>query len=174
MSWISEHMTQWRVAELALLVAALMGPWFFDVINVPAQYPCSAPNIRLEGDFCGTPLPMAWLLFWMAVGSMDVAWGLVTGTATVGDLGSFWLGLLLAIPFFSTLLLVLRGDRGRKRVFNMVAWGLALGVALVMGLSGYLKFFWVLWGLWLYAALAACALVFEAMALRRGGTAVPG
>jgi hypothetical protein len=57
MSWINEHKSVGRVAVLMLLLVAMMGPWTFDLINVPAEYPCSAPNIRLDDDFCGTPLP---------------------------------------------------------------------------------------------------------------------
>ena len=55
MSWIVEHKRLWGIAILALLLLAILGPWAYDQINVPAEYPCSAPFIRLEGDFCGVP-----------------------------------------------------------------------------------------------------------------------
>ena len=42
---------------LALLVGAMLGPWIFDLINVPAQYPC---DFRLVGDFCGVLLSGFW------------------------------------------------------------------------------------------------------------------
>ena len=35
MLWLQEHKTVWRVAILALLLVAIMGPWIFDKINVP-------------------------------------------------------------------------------------------------------------------------------------------
>ena len=35
-----------RIAFLIAMIVAFLGPWVFDLINVPAQYECS-PNIRL-------------------------------------------------------------------------------------------------------------------------------
>lgn len=40
-----------RVVILLSLLVAIMGPWTFDRIHVPAQYTCSTPFVRLEGDF---------------------------------------------------------------------------------------------------------------------------
>jgi hypothetical protein len=48
---IDKHKKYWRAALLVLLLAAFIGPWAFDPINVPAEYPCSAPFVRLGGDF---------------------------------------------------------------------------------------------------------------------------
>ena len=59
-SWINEHKNGWRVALLVVVLVAIMGPWTFDPINVPSEYPCQAPYIRLDDDFCGTPLPGTW------------------------------------------------------------------------------------------------------------------
>ena len=50
------------IAGLLSLLVAIMGPWTFDLIHVPSEYPCSAPFIRLEGDFCGTPMSGGWIL----------------------------------------------------------------------------------------------------------------
>jgi hypothetical protein len=75
---------------------------------------------------------------------------------------------LLVLPFFSTLLLILRGDRRRRQIFNIVAWGLAAGIALLMGMSSYPRLFWVLWGSWLYIGLAASALILEVLTLAGG------
>jgi hypothetical protein len=167
MSWITAHKTECRAAELVLLLVAIMGPWAFDLINVPSEYPCSAPNIRLEGDYCGMPVPMLWILSSIAAGLIGTVGGLVAGTAAIADLRWVLLVLLLVLPFFSTLLLVLRGERRRWQVFDVAAWGLAVGVALLLGKSGYPKLFWVLWGVWLYVGLAASALVLEVLTLRR-------
>ena len=59
--WINEHKRIWRTAVLVLLIIAMTGPWSFDLINVPAEYPCSLPNYRLEGDFCGIPFSGIWI-----------------------------------------------------------------------------------------------------------------
>jgi len=56
MSWIYENQHKWRITLLVVMVVAFMGPWTFDRIYVPAKYECSAPFIRLEGDFCGIPM----------------------------------------------------------------------------------------------------------------------
>ena len=40
-----------RIASLVFLFLAMFGPWVYDKIYVPAEYPCRFPNVRLEGDF---------------------------------------------------------------------------------------------------------------------------
>ena len=166
MSWINEHKLVWRVAILALVPVAIVGPWTLDRINVPSEYPCSPPTIRLEGDFCGTPLSGTWIFRWMIYGLIYASAGLVTGATVPGEWARMFftslLFSLLVLPFFSTLLLILRGDRRRRQLFNAAAWGLAAGMGLVIGLSSYPRLFWVLWGNWLYVGLAAGALILEA------------
>jgi len=136
---------------------------------VPAEFPCSAPFIRLEGDFCGTPLSGIWILWAIVSEFISMVVGLVTGATVLTDLGrAFRLArfpLLLVLPFFSTLLLILAGDRRRQQVFNVAAWGLAAGVGLLIGMASYPKLFWVLWGIWLYIGLAASALILEVLTL---------
>lgn len=75
------------------------------------------------------------------------------------------LGLLLVLPFFSTLFLIVRGDRQHQLVFHVAAWSLAFGVGLLLALSSYPNLFWVLWGVWLYVGLAASALILEVVML---------
>ena len=169
MSWINEHENAWRVAILAVVLVAIMGPWTFDRISVPSEYTCSAPNIRLDNDFCGMPLPGIWLFRMMVNGFVYASAGLVTGAMVFIEwarefLFSLFL-FLLVLPFFSTLLLILRGDRRRRQVFNVAAWGLAAGIGLLIGMSSHPKLFWVLWGIWLYIALAASALILQVLML---------
>ena len=38
MAWFQGHKTVWRMAILVLLLVALLGPWWYDLINVPAKY----------------------------------------------------------------------------------------------------------------------------------------
>jgi len=168
MLWIQEHKTGWRVAILALLLAAIMGHWIFDRINVPSEYPCSAPFIRLEGDFCGQPMPGIWILLWVAAPIFEVI-GLVTGATVLADFGRVFLNrllvglvpLMLVLPYFSTLLLILRRDRPRLQVFHIVVWGLAAGAGLLFGIQSLPRLYWVLWGTWLYIGLAVTALILE-------------
>ncbi len=172
MLWINEHKNVWRVAVLVLLLVAMMGPWAFDVIYVPSEYPCSDPHVRLEGDFCGTPLRGIAVLSMFAGAFINISVGLVTGAIVLADrAGEFVFSLflfLLVLPFFGTLLLILRGDRRRRQVFNVVAWGLAAGIGLLFGVLGHPELFWVLWGKWLYTGLAASALILEVLTLTAG------
>ena len=151
-----------------------MGPWAFDLIHVPAQYACSAPFVRLQGDFCGTPLSGLWILL-AAVGEVGSTAVALAGGSTAlvepGRLLLFLLGVfLLVLPVFSTLRMLLPGEQRRRRFAQPVVWGLA-GAASV----GWLLLTpaeWLpgrLWGAWLYAGFAACMLVLETvLAVRRG------
>ena len=175
MLWLNEHKNDWRVVVLMIMPVAIAGPWFFDRINVPAEYTCSAPNIRLEGDFCGVPVTGLWLFRWGVPGFVYSSTELVKGAMTFLDwfrvLLFFLFLLLLVLPFISTLLLILRGDRRRRQVFSIVAWVLAAGIGslgLLIGLSRYLRLFWVLWGAWLYIVLAVSALILEGLVLAAG------
>ncbi len=156
MSWLAMHKNGWRVAILVGVLVAIMGPWTFEVIWVPSEppfSPCSAPYVRLDEDFCGTLMSGKWLLGWMVSGFVSGTSGLVTGAKDFSEwVREILVGLfpsLLVLPFFSTLLLILRGDRRRRQVFNIVTWGLAGGIGLLIGLFNYPELFWVLWGLWL-------------------------
>jgi hypothetical protein len=176
--WISEHKNGWRVALLVLVLVAIVGPWTIDQILVPSEYSCSTPNIRLDDDFCGTPLPGTWWLYWMVIGFVYASAGLVTGAMGFVEWADVFrvslLLFLLVLPFFSTLLLILRGDRRRRQMFNVVAWGLAAGIALWIGMSSYPRLFWVLWGSWLYIGLAASALMLEVLTLAAGSRSSQG
>ena len=162
------------MAILVLLLVAIMGPWgFFEPVNVPSEYPCSAPYIRLEGDKCGEPTPIIWMFYWFVSMPISMVVGLVTGATVLTDFGIEFVYILLiclllltlVLPFFSTLLLILRGDRTRQQVFNVAAWGLAAGIGLLFGLSSLPRLYWVLWGFWLYIGLAVSALVLELLVL---------
>jgi len=176
MLWIQEHKTVWRVAILVLLLVAFLGPWVFEQINVPSEYPCSAPFIRLEGDFCGEPMPGMWILLWTVAAPISEVIGLVTGATVLADFGVVFLKrlltslvlLTLVLPFFSTWLLILRGDRPRLQVFHVVVWGLAAGAGLLFGIQSLPRLYWVLWGTWFYIGLAVSALILELLVRMAG------
>lgn len=56
MAWIEQNKVFWRIIVLYLPMIAFIGPWSYESIHVPAQYDCSGPSFRLEGDYCCTPL----------------------------------------------------------------------------------------------------------------------
>ena len=176
MSWINEHKGVWRVAVLVVALVAIMGPWTFtDLIHVPSEYSCSAPFIRFDDDFCGTPLSGISLFRGMVKRFVYLSAGLVTGAMAFLEWARefvFSLFLfLLVLPVFSTLLLILRGDRRGRQAFNVAAWGLAAGTGLtglLIGFFRYTKPFWLSWGIWLYIGLAASALILEVLTLAAG------
>jgi hypothetical protein len=154
---------------LWLLAIAFFGPWAFDQIMVPAQYNCSYPNLRLEGDFCGVPLSGLWILWAFASEIVGRIGRLVSGVEGVASLltGSwvFLWALLLLLPFFSTLLLILKGDLPIWQKANLAFWGLAAGAGLFLGLSVYPRPHLALWGVWLYLAVAFSMLIWEGLRL---------
>jgi hypothetical protein len=171
---IDKNKSIWRIAILAMAAVSMMGPWSFELLSVPAEYACSPPNIRLENDFCGTPLLGAVIYSWTFSELVIASEGLVREVSFVDC--SRWLlwGLfliLLSLPLVSTLLLIARGDRQRRQVIQVVAWGLAAGVGLlygVLGASRYPRLFWMQWGIWLYVGSAIVALTLEALLLAAG------
>ena len=140
MSWINVNRNFIRSIILIVFVVTLLGPWMFEQINVPAEYACDKPFIRLDGDFCGSPLSgFQFFSLFILVG----------------------LPILLLIPFFTTSLVIWKKDSHRLQIINLSMWGLALIlVVLVFGLQLQDKAFY-LWGLWLYSVLAISALIVE-------------
>jgi hypothetical protein len=164
MKWISEHKRTVRMVFLIFLAIAISGPWFFDRINVPSPYACSAPNIRLDDEFCGLPLSITW--FYSSVfGELSyIVTGLLTGALSFGDASRqssyFILLFLLLLPVLSSASLILRGERRRWRVLHTVGLGLAAGIGGWIAWLGYARASWMLWGMWLYIGLTLtmCAL----------------
>jgi hypothetical protein len=171
-SWINKNKKVLRVIVLLLLGAAILGPWIFDIVSVPSKYACQAPYIRVNERFCGVPLSGIRFLAWMVPGFIYAGRALVTRAIPISDWGrGFIFSLLLfliLLPFFSNVLLILRGERRRLQVFNVLALSLALGVCLLFGLTNSPKLSWALWGLWLYIAVAAAALLLEILGLAAG------
>jgi hypothetical protein len=176
----------WRTAFLVLLVVALSGPWFFDRIHVPSQYACSAPHIRLDEYFCGTPLTFAWLLGELTRTVISLVRGALSGGVPPVPLLSVsipvLLTTLLVLPLVSSWLLIVRNDQRRWRRFHLVALALAAGavaLALVLtglavglsgltgGLTGLAGPYRALWGLWLYVAVIAGMLLWEVLVSKR-------
>jgi hypothetical protein len=156
-----------------LSLVAIVGPWWFDVVFVPAKYSCSSPFIRVRDDFCGIPMSGVWIIVGLATRLIEILKELVTGETViinpVDAMLKFFLYcslvLILVLPLFTTWLLILRGDRKRNQIFHIVSWSLAvLCVIYIFGLNWP----WALWGIWLYIGLAVGALILEFLFLALG------
>ncbi|WP_420642934.1 hypothetical protein [Candidatus Leptofilum sp.] len=169
MLWLNKHKRIWRIIILALFLIALIGPWVFEQIHVPAEYHCSPPNFRLEGDFCGTPLSGIWIFTAIIGNFFRAAARLFTGTLTLvnfsRELLFSVLYLFLVLPFLTTLLLILR--KNQRFWFQRIRWSLAVGIALLyLVLSHFFMYPLKLWGLSLYIVVATAALILELIVFR--------
>ena len=176
MSWIDEHKNVGRVAVLMLLLVAMMGPWTYSSDGVPPAEWCRAPLILLENDRCVRLVSGATVLTFMVGAFLSMSVGLVTGATVLPDRAREFLGVsrfmmflcLLMLPFITTLLLIRGRDSGRWRAFHLVAWGLAAVLSLLPVAFDPVLRSGRFWGLWLYAGLAASALILEVLALVAG------
>lgn len=163
---------------LALLLLASVGPWAFERINVPAQYTCSAPYVRLVGDYCGQPVSGLLILVTVSGALPSLAVGTLTGQFNLAERGrEFGAGLrmlLIFLPLASLLIWVWSGASWRQRLFHYAAWGLAL--AGVLALLPYALSLppHLLWGLWLHISLVCgvCG-VGVVLVLQRRSTQAP-
>jgi len=136
-----------RVAALVLLLVAMMGPWFYD--SHPAtQESCSAPLVWLGSGHCAC---------------------LVSLMAALGEscIPGQVLCLLLALPFLSTLLLLLGRQRRALWVLHLTAWGLAAAFSLFLFVgSWYSHWALRLWGAGLCGVVAVAMLAGEILVAR--------
>jgi hypothetical protein len=162
------------VVIFALSLLAFIGPWWFDRIYVPSEYPCSAPIIRLEGDFCGVPTAGTYIFVGLVLGLIDSLVKTLTGAIAITDsvttvqqnLLVIFFTLLLVLPLFSKWLLILRGDKLRVQLFHIGAWGFAASVTVLWGIDlSRLRWRWELWGTWYFMLMAVIALTFETIIL---------
>lgn len=151
-----------HLTGLVLLILSLFGPWGYDRINVPAQYTCEPPHVRLYGDFCGLPLSAMWII---TTAGSELGWlvkGLLTGTAQRIDLRAalFFAASVLVIlaPPGGLLVRLVRRDARRS-------WLLVFASLAALALAGFLisqqqvSSPLLLWGVWLYAIMALLLLV---------------
>ena len=170
MRWINQHKRVFRFTFLIAVVIAISGPWFFDRINVPAQYACSAPNVRLDDDFCGLPLSVTWLFFEILRNPFDILRGLVTNVVSFNEAFRRWIFFLclflLLLPVLSSGILILRGEPRRWMTLHIVGLALAAGIGGCIAWLVYSRASWMLWGLWSYIALTISMLALEVLTFR--------
>ena len=149
---VSKLKTAGRVTALVFLLVAAMGPWFMD--SHPAtEETCSPPLVWLGDGYCG-----CWVSL-MATLRM----------ATWTDHSVLWLPCLPpALPFLSTLLLVVGRERQWLWVCHLTAWGLVAVYALFIH-----AFIWywhralIFWGAGLGGVVAVATLVWEILTRQR-------
>lgn len=145
----------------------------FDLINVPAQYACDTPFVRLYGDFCGYPLSGFETIKWFGGGLFYTVGELIKGNfaTQIPELIVLICILIIVLPFFGTLLLIGNQNSRRLQTINMIVWGLAGLLASTMVISQTreiqsVQFIYLLWGLVLYILLAIGAIIFEILMWR--------
>ena len=177
MDWTRENTRTWRIVILVLLVLAIMGPWGFDRTNVPAEFACNPPHIRLEGDFCGSPISGIRSLSWMFIGIPSFLLGWFTGeidpNQALQSFGFILATILLLLPIFNLLFILIRGAQPRFQKYHLVVCGLDFSMVLILGILNHPKFFYALWGIWLYIGLMISILVLEGILLKYQLTETP-
>lgn len=163
---INQNISIIRVVVLLLLILALLGPWAFDQINVPAEYDCS-PFIRLDGDFCGMPMSgIRFFQLWVG-GFFYMLFELISGKF-MGQGQEFLvvLSILPVLPFFTTLLLLWRKDARQLQTAHLIAWTLALILTSLFFIAQINDSVAGLWGVWFYILLAVGAILIEYFAAK--------
>lgn len=173
MSWIYNNRRFFRIAVLLLFLVSLFGPWAFDLLNVPAQFPCGWPTVRLKGDFCGYPMSGFGAFIWANSGFFYILDDLIRGNIArrIPELISLIFTWIIILPFFSTLLLIWNKNSRRLQTINLIAWGLACIPALTLFIlqtnrDELVHFLYLLWGVWLYILVAIGTFIFEILVLR--------
>ena len=150
---------------------AMLGPWSFDLVGVPAQFACNGLSVRLAGDFCGFPVSV---FGGGIMVSINLFRALVRGTPASSlrpELTALVIVLCIFLPFFSSFALIRKKNSRRTLVINiilLVLGGIAALVMLAMQLNRpqVAPVIYLVWGAWLYILVAMSAIVLEVMVLR--------
>ena len=135
-----------RVASLVLLLLTMMGPWFID--SHPAtEESCPPPLVWQGNGYCACLVSFKETLRMASSPGHHMLW-LVC--------------LPPALPFLSTLLLILSRERRWLWVFHLLAWGLVAIYSLLLFVGYWLRHpALILWGAGLCGVVAVATLVGE-------------
>ena len=161
MQWIVAHKNLWRGIIFLLVLVTLFGPWLFESLYVPDRE-CEPPSFRVREDFCGWPMTGNTMATWMGLGFFSIAASMLSGARAFSDNPRELLSLLFllpVVPLFGLLFLILLPSR--RNLTQIVLWGLALGACVFIINEGRIAPPRAVWGVWLYVAVAAAALVLE-------------
>lgn len=163
MSVITAHKGKWRAVAIILFTVAMLGPWAYDLIHVPAEYPCDGPNVRLHGDFCGLPISILWALRSLAATVvMLTANGIPFDALTVPSVLWYLFPILVTLPILSTLTLITRRQSTRWQLANILICLLAAtggGIYIALQLA---RPYSSPWGVTLYVIVALTLVALEA------------
>jgi len=168
MNWLKSHKRIWRTAVLTLLMLALLGPWAFDLLSVPAENACQPPTVRIDSRFCGDPMSGLTAVFSMLPQGFAFLSALVTGTLNAARPGNEWLTLLFWLPLLVLLSLALLVVWPKLR--GWLAFHLAFLALTAVAAGVYMSFIpadriGMVWGLWLFLAATLAALALELSSL---------
>jgi hypothetical protein len=173
MSFILEKEGFFRKMILALFVLAMLGPWSFDLLHVPAQYPCDGVTVRLAGDFCGFPVPGFGGVIMGFSGLFRNLGALIKGNAAflLPELTVLLIMGLVFLPSISTVLLIWKERSRGFKIVNLIFWALGGLAALLMfamqaGRPQVAPVLYLVWGAWFYILVAVGAVTLEGMGLR--------
>ena len=171
MLWIRDSRNGIRVIALVLFIVAMLGPWMYDLIHVPAEYACSAPNVRLEGDFCGLPMSGMKTLPWFVLGFFGMITRLFTAYTDGYSPGllEYVRALFFVIPILpliGSLLVVVKQKSQALQRINRIFWILACVSTLPWLYSDPGAQAGRLWGLWAYIGLTFVMTLVEVLVLK--------
>jgi hypothetical protein len=163
-----------RAVILVLIIAALVGPWWYETDGVPPPEWCEPPFVLIaqgqEGVFtCAIKMTgielvtgEGYLLYQL---EQAISYGISMENFGIVLL-FFALLLIFVLPAFSTLLLMIGGERRWMKILNRAAWITTLLMVLYYALAFILQriaFLSViqLWGFWLYILLGIASLAWE-------------
>lgn len=164
---LTARMKTVRIFGLVCFVLALCGPWSYDKIDVPAEYECQAPFVRLYGDFCGLPISGLGILSGLGNALGALAQPGTFGAAAAGNVGSIMLfaaGVLVILAPSAGLIRRSVGRAGGQLRLHAALSLVALVVALTL-LAAQTPALLQLWGLWLYAAVMMLVLAEDVAAM---------
>ncbi len=171
MTWLARNKNKVRAIAFLLLLIAVFGPWVYHHDTPPAEW-CKPPLYLLENGRCAGTMPGFFVLLvvlaYFPAGVLEFWAGRIGFIDLVRLLfASLFFLTLVLVPVISTILLSRLGESARRRIFSIVAWGLAAASGLFVALSAEAVHPTHLWGVWLYSSIAIGLLIFEYFAGRR-------
>jgi len=163
-----------RKLILAAFVLAMLGPWSFDLVNIPAQFPCEGLPVRLAGDFCGFPVSGFGGIIMVSTCLFRLPGVLATGNIAMlfPELTAVFIMLFVFLPVFSFLPLLRKKGSHRLQIMNLILWVLGGFAALAMLAMQAMRpqvapVIYLVWGIWLYILAAMGAVTLEVIVLRK-------
>lgn len=155
-----------RWIVVVLFVVAFLGPWSYDLINVPAEFACDAPFVRLVGDFCG----MAYSGASVVLRILQEALFGVSQSQPVQRVVPDGIGrvLMASAALLIVAPLVMLALNREPRIGSTRSWlPLAILVGGLLPLAILLPYATTLppqtlWGFWLYLVVAGSLIIVEA------------